>query len=157
MYYQFRVLLLVILVIYPGCTKPKTDENIPKKENIPAETSTKNKEDLNIAKDSVVEVITGDLKFGKTLCSKKLENKEDVEKIISKWENDILIAESVIETNCAMVEVTGDYEVKGDELILKCIETHKGVAKCLCRYKVIFSISNLEKKEYKISLMQMRI
>ena len=136
------ILFLLVLTALIGCLNKKADENTT------ASDIKKN------AKDSIPRIINENLKFTKSQCSSGSYNKEEIGKIKSKWDKDILNIESLVVTNCAVADVQGDFEVNGNELILKCYVTLDGIAKCECSFKVFYSISNLKKKDYKISLKE---
>lgn len=68
------------------------------------------------------------------------------------WKNEnTLLIERHVRVNCADVIENGNYSIKDNELLLtyntiKC----SPCAKCICAKKLIYEISNLEKKDYKI-------
>ncbi len=71
-----------------------------------------------------------------------------------EWNDDsTLIVEGYVKTLCGGAKIYGDYSVDGNNLILKYeIKTGNEVTNCNCPHKVIYEISNLEKKDYSISI-----
>lgn len=78
------------------------------------------------------------------------------EGILNKsWKDeDTLVIEGYVKTFCGGATIIGDYVLEGDNLILKYdIEVEGPVTMCNCVHKVIYEISNLEKKDYSISII----
>ena len=80
-----------------------------------------------------------------------------IEKILSQeWLDDgTLLVEAYLKTYCAGAKISGDYELKDINLILKYKVTISGpVTTCVCPHGLTYKISNLEKKDYQISLIK---
>lgn len=72
------------------------------------------------------------------------------------WINqDTLIVEGYVVTFCLGATINGSYILNKNDLILRYqIKTGRAVTTCNSAHKVIYEISNLENKEYNISIQQ---
>jgi hypothetical protein len=69
--------------------------------------------------------------------------------------SDTLLVEGYVKTYCGGATIMGDYQVSGDDLILKyTIEAKGPVTSCNCTHKVEYRISGLVVKEFSISISE---
>jgi len=73
-----------------------------------------------------------------------------------QWADDsTLIVDGYVKTYCGGADIYGDFSVEGNKLILKYdIKIGDAITSCNCYHKVRYSISNLEKKDYSISIVK---
>ena len=89
-----KILLFTVILILTGCSNQKLDVSKS------SDNSKKN------------------LIFTRSPCSNVL--KEDIGKFYTYRSDDTLKIETVVVTNCSVKDVQGDFEIKEDDLILKC-------------------------------------
>jgi len=69
-----------------------------------------------------------------------------------------LVVEAYVKTFCGGATITGDYALEGDNLILKYrVKAEGPVTRCNCVHKVVYEISNLERRNYSISIIREEI
>jgi len=75
------------------------------------------------------------------------------------WTNgNTLIVEAYVKTFCGGATITGDYTLEGNNLILKYrVKAEGPVTMCNCVHKVVYEISNLEKRNYSISIIREKV
>jgi hypothetical protein len=97
------------------------------------------------------------LKFSTSQCNSDIDPYSKPKKgILSQnWKNNkTLIIEGYVKTYCGGAEIDGDYNLEGNNLILKYkIKTGDAVTSCICAHKLIYEISNLKHKDYSISII----
>jgi hypothetical protein len=99
-----------------------------------------------------------DLKFFTESCALDLDPYRPPREGIlsSKWTSqNTLYIEGYVKEARDGVTLTGDYQIRGDKLILT-YKVHIGtvVTPCLCTHKIVYEISGLEHKDYSISIMR---
>jgi len=72
------------------------------------------------------------------------------------WEQEnIFVADGYVKTFCGGAEILPDYLIEGDNLTLKYkLVIGDTVTSCMCAHKVIYEFSNLEHKEYVVSIIR---
>ena len=75
-----------------------------------------------------------------------------------KWLNEnTMLIEGFVKTYCGGAEITGDYNIEDNNIILKYdIEVGDAVTRCICLHKLIYEISNLEHNDYSVSMGYLR-
>ncbi len=96
------------------------------------------------------------LKFSLGICDSTMDPYSPPEEGIIKKEwgdENKLTVEAYVKTVCGGAEITGDYKINGDSLVLE-YRLHVGdiVTSCLCAHKLIYEITGLVRKDYIISL-----
>jgi hypothetical protein len=90
------------------------------------------------------------LTFYTKRCSEPGPAIQKINKIEQK--NKLLIVQTTISPNCAADRVIGDYEIKGDKLLLDYQEKVKGsIAACICPRKAVYIIDNAKQQNYQVS------
>lgn len=73
----------------------------------------------------------------------------------SRVSSDALLVEGFVKIFCGGATIKGDYQVSGDDLILKYTIYAKGpVTSCNCTHKIEYRISGLQAKQYSVSIKQ---
>ena len=102
-----------------------------------------------------------DLKFSIEKCYEDVGPTSEVPAdgiLNNEWVNeDTMLIEGFVKTYCGGAEITGDYGIEGNNIILKYnIEIGQAITRCICLHKLIYEISNLEHKDYSISMFYPR-
>jgi hypothetical protein len=67
----------------------------------------------------------------------------------------MLSVEAYLKTYCGGAVISGDYTVQGDHLVLFYNVTAQGpVTSCLCTHRLVYTISNIEKREYRVTIQE---
>lgn len=71
-----------------------------------------------------------------------------------KWKDETtLVVESFVKTFCGGVDISGNYSLNGDSVVVKYSLQQKEVyTRCICAHKLTYEISNIEKKDYTVSI-----
>lgn len=72
-----------------------------------------------------------------------------------KWTDySTLVVKGFVKTFCGGAEITGNFSIDGNDLILKYgISIGNPVTSCICIHQVTYKISNLEHNDYSVSLI----
>ena len=97
------------------------------------------------------------LNFSTGQCNSSIDPySKPVEGILDKtWTNqNTMVVNGFVKTYCGGANISGDYSIEGSSLTLKYkIKTAEAVTSCICAHKLIYEISNLEKKDYSVSIV----
>lgn len=96
-----------------------------------------------------------ELNFSTGACDEKIDPySKPVAGILSQeWKDNVLIVKTYLKTYCGGANITSDFNIEGSNLILNYnIKTEGPVTSCLCPHMLIYEISNLEHKDYTISI-----
>lgn len=73
----------------------------------------------------------------------------------SKWINEnTLLIKGTATPNCSTSWMFGDYQITEDSLTLTYTPIIPSLSLCVCSYEVEYEISNLEKRDYSIELIE---
>ena len=102
-------------------------------------------------------ITPANLKFSTERCdsSQSYKNSGGHGIINQEWkDNQTLVVNGYVQTYCGGVKFLGDYSIDGNNLILEYKRLVGNIiTECVCPYKLIYEISNLEKKDYSVSLV----
>lgn len=81
----------------------------------------------------------------------------DIEKINqTSWDNNSLVINTTISPNCSRKRIIGDYEIHENSIVIKYKSEHmlfeSGEMACICPTDVIFTIDDIEKKDYDVTI-----
>jgi len=116
-----------------------------------------------LAQDAADKKASPSLKFSSTACDPGLEafdrRSRVPESIISTdWvsEKELSVV-AYVRTYCSKVEMTGDYEINGNTLILKYrITWGDAFSRCMCAHKLVYDLTGIEKKDYNVTIERVR-
>ena len=98
------------------------------------------------------------LKFSTGKCNQGINPYNTTEGLFNHtWVSDnTLVVEGYVNTFCGGAIIKGSYLIEGNDLILEYdIKITGAITLCNCPHKVIYEISELEKKDYNIILRQL--
>ncbi|MCX5696881.1 MAG: hypothetical protein NTU54_02740 [Candidatus Omnitrophica bacterium] len=99
------------------------------------------------------------LKFSIVSCDKELSKippraypPQEILKI-SRPKNNLLV-EAYVKASCTGMEISGDYEIRGDDFLIVKYKNKGGniFSNCRCTNRMIFEIKDLPQKDYKVIL-----
>jgi hypothetical protein len=72
------------------------------------------------------------------------------------WSQERMLSlEAYLNTYCAGAVITGDFAIEGDQLVLLYNITTEGpVTSCLCTHRLVYTILNIEKREYRVMIQE---
>ncbi len=79
------------------------------------------------------------------------------EEVEEKWVSQSNLGiKAEVEINCADEILDGDFEIKGNKIILKYTTTDNPKVLCVCQNELNYTIKDLEKKEYEFELKEVK-
>ncbi|NYZ74112.1 hypothetical protein H0O00_03140 [Candidatus Micrarchaeota archaeon] len=98
-----------------------------------------------------------ELRFSTAPCDQDMDPyaKPAAGMLDDRWEDDgTFVAEGFVKTYCGGANITGSYMLQGNDLVLKYrITTGEAVTSCLCAHKVIYEFTNLQRRDYNVTLV----
>lgn len=112
---------------------------------------------VNLSPKTPVSLFNPNLNFSTGLCDSNIDpDSQPIAGILSQtWKNqNTLVVEGYVKTVCGGATITGDFTLEGNNLTLKYnIKTGDSVTMCNCPHKLIYEISDIENKDYSVSIV----
>lgn len=97
------------------------------------------------------------MKFSTAPCDQNIDpySKPAAGMLDERWNDDgAFVAEAFVKTYCGGANITGSYTLQGNDLVLKYrITTGEAVTSCLCAHKLIYEFTDLQRKDYDVTLV----